>query len=162
MHEFEKLFLIKQNPADGNCLFWAVAEFVEEWDHKQLRRLLGQFYASLDKNAEVSDDSLHARLLMQMTSDNIDYHAITHKELKKKHEVRICKNLVYAGIMDVIAFAYLLKRPVELYQKQQFGENSEHTPRMSIDVFEDASAHGKPPIRLFFNGTDHFEALLLR
>jgi hypothetical protein len=60
--------------------------------------------------------------------------------------------------MDVIACAFILQRPIHVYQKLVFRTKDE-SQNMKKDVFEDSTISENPPINILFNGINHFEAL---
>ena len=62
--------------------------------------------------------------------------------------------------MDVIALAYILKRPIHVYQKLiRKGDDSENRLYKN-DIYDDDTIRSNHPISILFNGENHFEALV--
>jgi hypothetical protein len=152
--DFDNKFQVLTNAADGNCLFLAISQLDERFDHLVLRKKLCTFYKKLVIKANVSDDSLLGKLRIQMIMDNIEY------DENSTHDKRVCENYAYGGVMDVIVLAYILQRPIHLYQKLVF--KSKEPTDLKFDIFDDETIRTKPPIHLLYSGNNHFEALKLQ
>jgi hypothetical protein len=146
-------FTILENEADGNCLFLSVAQLVPSKDHTILRKEVCKFYKTFDREGQYTEDSLEEKLAIAYITDNIEYHKKTRKPLKITHDKRVCKNLEYAGIMDIIVICILLQKNIVLLTQNEDGFYSFGAYKFSPDV---------ETLFIHYNGVDHFEAMVYK
>lgn len=142
---FNKKFTILENKGAGNCLFHSFEHFTYD-DADILRQKVCDFYKLFDFNKNYDDNTLQFKLFMQYLNDNDEHNS------SEGHTDIICEPGEYAGIMDIIALAIILKRPVLLFTNR----NGEY----DIDEYSDKSVENNEPILISFNGRDHFEAIV--
>ena len=147
---FNTLFAVLENGADGNCLFESIEQLNNTFTHAKLRKQVCDYYKTFDTEQTYEDDSLEERLKIQMSVDNIEYHATTGKELKRTHDKKICVNKTYAGMMDIFVIAMLLRSNIVLLN----GNEEDNFTVQPIKFANDA-----PIMFIKFNGVDHYEAL---
>jgi len=143
------------NKEDGNCLFESVEQ---QYDHPAeenahlLRIQLFMFYRGFNFALEYPDDSLKQRLVLAHNfGDNEDFDR-KGRLLPTPHTFNVREDRHYAGVMDIIALAIMLKRPVDLYTA--VGETT-----YALSSFTDEHTTGTPLV-LAYNGRDHFEAVV--
>jgi len=156
--KFNTLFTVLENNADGNCLFESVEQLVginnistaAKSTAANLRKQVCDYYKSFDKEKIYDEDSLEGKLKIQMSVDNAEFHARTGKELKRLHEKRICVSKEYAGMMDIMVIAMILRSNIVLLIA------NEH----DFTVHPIKFANDAPIMFIKFNGEDHYEALI--
>ena len=141
---FNKFFEILEAGDDGNCLFYSIEQLHPKYDFRELREQLCEYYKTFHVNDEYPEDSLHAKLQMQMMIDNEE------EEDGTLHEENICKNGEWASIMDVIALTDILKTNIILFNMTKGG--------YTIQPF----IYKKTAKTIFikYNGINHFEPLI--
>lgn len=144
---FNKLFEILPAVDDGNCLFSSVEQLTVEYNLHELRQMVCDYYKTFDKYAEYPDESIKAKLQIQMMSDN---EPEEDDEDTRLHEEIICTEFKWAGVMDVIALADILNINIVLLIMGKSG--------YTFQPFLNKKKY--PTICVKFNGRDHFEPLL--
>ena len=167
---FEKLlqtFDIIKNKGKGNCLFYAIAQQDNRYNQGQLRQMLCTFYKNYitQDNTQHHEDSLLSGLgYMMISDDNFEGETKgTRSRPSKKisHIDKICNDFEYAGVMDIIALAIIIKRPIIMYQPQRFREK-QTSEVYGLETFSDDSVNDYEPVYILFNGINHFEAMMIK
>ena len=140
---FNKFFEILKAGDDGNCLFYSIEQLHPKYDFSELREQLCEYYKSFNKELEYPEDSLHAKLQMQMMIDN-------EEEDGRLHENIICENGEYAGVMDVMALTDILKTNIILFNMTKGGYT------IQPYIYKKTAK----TIFIKYNGINHFEPLL--
>ena len=168
---FEKLlqtFDIIKNKGKGNCLFYAIAQQDDRYNQGQLRQMLCTFYKNYIKqdNTQHPEDSLLSGLAFMMISDdNFEGETTgTRSRASKKisHVDKICNDFEYAGVMDIIALAIIIKRPIIMYQPQRFRNKQTSEVSYGLETFSDDSVNDYEPLYILFNGINHFESMMIK
>ena len=141
--EFNKYFEVLPAKGDGNCLFYSVEQLDKKYDYKELRKLVCKYYKKFDKNGNYPEGSIGYKLQMQMIADN-------DEDDGTLHEHKICNNLQWAGIMDVIALTAILKKNIILMIMTRGG----YVPQPFMYKDEAKTIFVK------YNGENHFEPIL--
>lgn len=141
--EFNKFFEILEAGDDGNCLFYSIEQLNSKYNFIELRHHLCQYYRSFDKDGNYPEDSIKAKLQMQMLADNEEDDGQLHEEV-------ICNDNEWGGVMDVIALTDILKTSIVLFSMTNTGYT------MQPYIYSDRA----PTIFVKYNGKNHFEPLL--
>ena len=141
--KFNTLFRILEVGDDGNCLFYSIEKLNSKYDYDELRENVCEYYKQFDKSGNYPEDSLKAKLQIQMISDNEEDDGTLHEDV-------ICNDLEWGGIMDVIALADILKTNIVMCLMRKEG--------YTIQPFMYKSSANT--IFVKYNGRDHFEPLL--
>ena len=153
--KFCKEYKVKSVSENGNCFFESVAVNDKTFTPKELRTQLGIFYDNFQfTGKEYPRDSLAEKLQIAYITDNNEYNARTGVKNKLTHIDRIRKNYQWAGIMDIIAVAIMLKRPITLFYEID-------SKRYNVETYTDSSVQSKSPILIKFDGESHFEAIVV-
>jgi len=140
---FSTLFEILPAEDDGNCLFYSIEQLDSKYDYKQLRDAVCKYYKHFDTEATYPEDSIKERLQIQMISDNID-------DDGRLHQNKICRDRIWAGVMDVIALTDILKINIVLMIMRKEG--------YTVQPF--MYKKNAKTIFVKYNGVNHFEPLL--
>ena len=157
---FYDKFHVIENKGEGDCLFLSICQQDGRYSTApQLRKALCDFYNDFIFEMSVYDESsLQYKLCMQHLADNIEYHAVTGKENKRTHIERICRSKEYAGIMDILALAIMLDRPMILFNNIKTSEDATYE-EYNVEEYTDVSVQNNPPILIRYDGAYHYEAL---
>jgi len=158
---FYDKFHVIENKGEGDCLFLSICQQDERYPTApKLRKALCDFYKefNFDMMSVFSESSLQYKLCMQYLADNIEYNARTGTPNKKTHIERICRSKEYAGIMDILAIAIILKRPIVLFNNIQTSEDATYE-EYNVEEYTDVSVQNNPPILIRYDGAYHYEAL---
>jgi len=150
--KFNKIFEILPAVDDGNCLFSSVEQLFSHYDLHELRQLVCDYYKTFDKFGNYPENSIKAKLQIQMISDNQPEFDDDEDfdENAQLHEQVICTDFEWAGVMDVIALADILNINIILMIMGKQGYTVQ--PFLNKNKFN--------TICIKFNGKDHFEPLL--
>jgi len=155
---FKSRYTVLENAADGNCLFLSIAQLDPRRNHRELRKAVCDYYKTFDPEGQYPPDSLEEKLQIAYITDNTEYHRTTGRELKVKHDKRICKNLEYAGIMDIIVLCIIIQKNVLLFSRTDDDSEGADIEPYSFGAYEHSP--GAETLLIRFNGTNHYEALI--
>ena len=154
-NKFKQLFKIINVARDGNCLFHSMAILMPKYNHRQLRKMVSEYYKtfSLYNEDEYEADSLEFKLKIQAISDNEENENGENGEESDDilHEEIIGNDGVWCGVMDVIALAIILKINICLL--------------VDVDIMYNIQYYNynkkAKTCYIKYNGVNHFEPLYL-
>jgi hypothetical protein len=141
-------FRALDTPGDGNCLFHAVRR---QLSGPQLRAALGlnnDAFGVLGEDERVA--RLRAATVGRVRADNAAAHHFADDEERDAHCDEMEEDGTHGTVAEIEALSHLLNRRIRLYSPQhQNGADFDFRPRAHQDLTE--------PIRIYWNGADHYE-----
>ena len=137
-------------PGDGNCLFHAISFSVDEPCEKVRRRIVKELHQHREKYMGFFTPSgLHQP---RNGRDIMDLNHTTYD----KYLVNMLNPGVWGGEMEIAAAAEVYRRPVIVYSKSIYNENSRYGGNAEGGNAEGGGAH---PIKIYYNGSSHYDAI---
>ena len=141
----DKLFLIKQNNADGNCLFESVSQCLHNNMSKssKYRKLVCDFYKTFENRNIYPAGSFEETIFLALLVFNNDNNDQTD------HSIKICQNKIYVNTADIHILANKLKINIFIFFVKE-----------NIRIIPYLVPNSSTNIYLKYNGINHYEALL--
>ena len=153
--EFNDMFTVVSNSANGNCFFEAMEYLLEGTKYHltnlkevpsaaEIRFMVGEFYRNFDKDIDYPEDTIENRIKLGIMFDNIDE--------EMPHDYNIYNDKVWASMTDVIVCSLLFDVNIRLFKYNSWTNMYEREVVNPQYNFTDT-------INLLYNGINHFEAL---
>lgn len=165
--EFKDLFYNVSNSANGNCFFEAMEYLLIETLYpskhdnmlptaSEIRKMVGDFYKDFDMDIDYPSNTIEYNIKLGIMFDNIDGGeedpaSYNIEDMGIKHIYNVYHDYVWASMTDVLVCALLFDVNIDLYKSCD-----------DLYCLEKITSqyNWKDTVCLYYNGINHFEALL--
>lgn len=149
---YKQIFSKFENEGEGDCLFRSISQILygNENKHLEIRKKICQFYQKFDKTGSYPDDSLKSKLQLALIGSEFDSNDVRTDESTGES---LSEENVWGSTAEILIAAIVFRTNIIIIST--FNKSS-----YNVIPYCGSSKAKKPPIFLFYNGENHYEALV--
>jgi len=149
---YKQLFSKFENEGEGDCLFRSISQILyqNENKHLEIRKKICQFYQKFDKTGSYPENSLKSKLQLALIGSEFDSNDVRTDESTGES---LSEENVWGSTAEILIAAMIFRTNIIIIST--FNKSS-----YNVIPYCGSSKAKKPPIFLFYNGENHYEALV--
>lgn len=149
---YKQLFSKFENEGEGDCLFRSISQILyqNENKHLEIRKKICQFYQKFDKTGSYPEYSLKSKLQLALIGSEFDSNDVRTDESTGES---LSEENVWGSTAEILIAAMIFRTNIIIIST--FNKSS-----YNVIPYCGSSKAKKPPIFLFYNGENHYEALV--